>query len=103
MKNTNFAKSHLLTNEVDVDLNVLGTAMVDQAGSHLDGADIVAVDHGSHLQRDMEFLKELAQPATFGDHMSDNPVLGLHTELGHRGLPFGRPRHQAVSEEDAEA
>jgi len=28
---------------------VLGTAMVDQAGSHLDGADIVAVDHGSHL------------------------------------------------------
>ena len=49
MKNTNFVESHLLADEVDVDLNVLGTAMVDQAGSHLDGADIVAVDHGSYL------------------------------------------------------
>ena len=103
MKNTNFAESHLLANEVDVDLNVLGTAVVDQVGSHVDGADVVAVDHGSHLQRDMEFLNELAQPATFGDHMSDSPVLSLRTGPGHRGLPFGRPGHQAVSEEDAEA
>jgi len=29
MKNTNFAESHLLADEVDVDLNVLGTAVVD--------------------------------------------------------------------------
>ena len=103
MKNTNFAESHLLANEVDVDLNVLGTAVVDRVGSHVDGADIVAVDHGSHLQRDMKFLKELAQPATLGDHMSNSPVLGLRTGPGHRGLSFGRPGHQAVSKEDAEA
>ena len=29
MKNTNFAESHLLADEVDVGLNVLGTAVVD--------------------------------------------------------------------------
>ena len=103
MKNTNFAESHLLADEVDVDLNVLGTAVVNRVGSHVDGADIVAVDHGSYLQRDMEFLKELAQPTTFGDHMSNSPVLGLRTGPGHRGLPFGRPRHQDISEEDVEA
>ena len=103
MKNTNFAESHLLANEVDVDLNVLGPAVVDRVGSHVDSADIIAVDHGSHLQRNMKFLKELAQPATLGDHMSNSPVLGLRTGPGHRGLPFGRPGHQAVSEEDAKA
>ena len=49
MKKMKFAESRLLTNEVYVDLNVLGTAVVDRVGSHVDGAYIVAVDHGSHL------------------------------------------------------
>ena len=89
MKNTNFAESHLLANEVDVDLNVLGPAVVDRVGSHVDSAHIIAVDHGSHLQRNMKFLKELAQLATLGDHMSNSPVLGLRTGPGHRGLSFG--------------
>ena len=102
MKNTNFAESHLLANEVDVDLNVLGTTVVDRIGSHVDGADVVAVDHGSHLQRDMKFLKELAQSATLGDNMSNSPVLGLRTGPGYRGLPFGRPGHQVVFQEDTE-
>ena len=45
MKNTNFAESHLLANEVDVDLNVLGTAVVDRIGSHVDGADEIGRAH----------------------------------------------------------
>ena len=89
MKNTDFTQGHLLADEVDVDLNVLGTAVVDRVGSHVDSANVVAVDHGSHLQRNMKFLKELAQLATLGDHMSNSPVLGLRTGPGHRGLSFG--------------
>ena len=76
MKNTNFAKSHLLTDEVDVDLDVLGTTVVDRVGCHVDSADIIAVDDCSNLQRNMEFLKKLPQPATLGDDVSNRPVLG---------------------------
>ena len=103
MNNTDFAQGHLLMDEVDVDLNVLGTVVMNWVGCHVDSVDVVAIDHGSYLQRDMKFLKELAQPATLGDHMSNIPVLGLRTGLGHRGLSLGRPGHQAVAKEDAEA
>ena len=102
MKNMNFAKSHLLADEVDVDLDVLGTTVVDRVGCHVDSADVVAVDDCSNLQRDMEFLKKLPQPAALGDDVSNRPVLGLRTEPGYRGLPFGRPGHQVVSQEDTE-
>ena len=103
MKNTNFAKSHLLADEVDVDLDVLGTTVVDRVGCHVDSANIVAVDNCSNLQRDVELLKKLPQPAALGDNVSNRPVLGLRTGPGYRGLSFGRPGHQAVSQKDTEA
>ena len=56
MKNTNFAKSHLLADEVDVDLDVLGTAVVDRVGCHVDSADVVVVDDSGDPQRNMQFL-----------------------------------------------
>ena len=97
MKNTNFAESHLLVNEVYIDLNVLGTTVVDRVGCHVDSANIVAVNNYSNLQRDVEILKKLPQPAALGDNVSNRPVLGLRIGPGYRGLPFGRPRHQIVS------
>ena len=89
MKNTNFAQSHLLADKVDADLDVLGTTVVDRAGCHVDSANIVAVDNCSNLQRDVELLKKLPQPAALGDDVSNRPVLGLRTRPGYRGLPFG--------------
>ena len=68
-----------------------------RVGSHVDSADIVAVDDCSNLQRNMEFLKKLPQPATLGDDVSNRPVLGLRTRPGYHGLPFGGPGHQVVS------
>jgi len=69
MEDTNFSKSHLLADEVDVDLDVLGTTVVDRVGCHVDSADVVAVDDCSNLQRDMEFLKKLPQLAALGDDL----------------------------------
>ena len=88
MKNTNFAKSHLLADEVDVDLDVLGTMVVDCVGCHVDSANIVAVDNCGNLQRNVELLKKLPQPAALGDNMSNRSVLGLRTRPGHFGLLF---------------
>jgi hypothetical protein len=79
MENSNLAESHLLTDEVDVNLDVLGTAMVDRVGCHVNSADVVTVNDCGDLQRNMKFLKELLKLTTFCDHMSNNPVLGLRT------------------------
>jgi len=102
MKNTNFAKSYLLADEVDVDLDVLGATVVDRVGCHVDSANIVAVDNCGNLQRNVELLKKLPQPEALGNNVSNYLVLSLRTGPGYRGLPFGRPGHQVVSQEDIE-
>ena len=79
MENTNLAESHLLTDEVDVNLDVLGTVVVDRVGCHVDNADVVTVNDCGDLQRNMKFLKELSKPTTLCDHMSNSPVLGFRT------------------------
>ena len=89
MKNTNFAKSYLLADEVDVDLDVLGMTMVDRVGCHVDNANIVAVDNCGNLQRNVELLKNLPQLAALGDNVSNRPILGLRIGPGYRDLPFG--------------
>jgi hypothetical protein len=103
MESANLTESHLLTDEMDVDLNVLGSAVVDRVCCHIDSADVVTVDNSGDLQGNMKFPKKLSKPTTLCDHMSNSPVLGLRTGPGHCGLSFGRPGHQAVPEEDAEA
>jgi hypothetical protein len=45
MENANLAKRDLLANEVNVDLDVLRTSMVDWIGGHVDRTNVVAVDH----------------------------------------------------------
>jgi hypothetical protein len=67
---------------------VLGAAVVDRVGCHVDSADVVTVDNCGNLQGNMKFLKELTKPTSLGNHVSNSPVLGLRTGPGHRGLPF---------------
>ena len=44
MENTNLSQNNFLAYEVDVDLNMLGTTMMDGVGGHIDSTNIVAVD-----------------------------------------------------------
>ena len=42
MEDANLSHGHLLANEVDVDLDMLGATVVDGISSHVNGANIVA-------------------------------------------------------------
>jgi hypothetical protein len=57
MENPNLTKGHLFANEVNVDLDVLRSLVVDGVGRHVDGADIVAEDNGGGGQLDVELLE----------------------------------------------
>ena len=89
VEDANLPQGHLLANEVDVDLDMLGATVLDRISSHVDGANIVAVDHCSQGNRDVKFLKELPHPATFGYNMGNSPIFGLYARVGDRGLAFG--------------
>ena len=59
MENANLSQSNLLADEVDVDLDMLGTTMMDGVGSHIDTAGIVAVDDRRQGNQDVQLLEEL--------------------------------------------
>jgi hypothetical protein len=47
MQNTNFTKRDLLTDEVNVDLDVLGLAVMSRVSCHVNSTDVVIEDnHG---------------------------------------------------------
>ena len=98
MKNPNLSQGDLLTDEVNVNLNVLRATMMNGVGYHVDSADIVVVDNRRRSNGNMELLQELAQPATLGHHMSNSIVLWFCTGAGDRGLTLGGPRNQIVTE-----
>ena len=57
MEHPDLSQSHLVTDEVNVDLNVLRSLVVDGVGCHVDGADVVAEDNGGGGQLNMELLE----------------------------------------------
>jgi len=89
VEDANLPQGHLLANEVDVDLDMLGATVVDRISSHVDGENVVAVDDYSQGNRDVKFLKELPHPAAFGDDMCNSPVFSLSPGVGDHGLAFG--------------
>ena len=100
MKDPNLAQGDLLTDEVDINLNVLRASVINWIGCHVDNADIVTVDNHRRSNGNIELLQELAQPATLGHHMSNSTVLCFGTGAGDRGLTLGGPRNQIVAEVD---
>ena len=51
MKNSNVTNSHLFPNKVNVQLDMLGAAMMNRVGGEVDRGDIVAVDHSGLRNR----------------------------------------------------
>jgi hypothetical protein len=47
----NFTKRDLLMNEVDVDLDVLGPAVMNGVGCHVDSTDVVTEDNRGRGKR----------------------------------------------------
>ena len=88
MENTNFPQSNLLTDEVDVNLDMLRATMMDRVGGHIDRADVVTINKRRRSNGDVELLEKLSDLATLGDGVDDRPVLGLSTGVGDRSLPL---------------
>src|SRR4051812_3775507 len=95
------AKSHLIPNKMDIKLNVLGATMMNRVGEGVDGGDVVAVDDRGLLNRTRELVKKLTKPGALSNNVSHSAVLSLGARPRDGGLPFGRPRHQGWSKEDA--
>lgn len=103
MEDAHFTKRHLLSNKVDVQLDVFSAMMMDGVRRHVYSADVVAINDGGGGDRLMKLRKQLAHPTALSDGMSDSPVLSFHAGAGDGRLSLEGPRDEIIPEVDAVA
>ena len=91
MKNANITCCHTISNEVKINLDVLGALMLDGVGSHVHRADVVTVYQNCTTKGSVELMKKLSQPGRLGDCIGDGAILGFGAGSGDCILPLGGP------------
>jgi hypothetical protein len=78
-------------NKMDVELDVLGPAMVNWIGGEVDSRNVVAVHNGGLVDGTGELKKELSKPRALSDGVGHGAILSLGARTRDCGLPLGRP------------
>lgn len=94
---------HLFPDEVDIQLHMFSTTMMNWILGQVNGGDVVTVHKRGFVELDVKFAEKVTEPTTFSSRVRHTTVLSLGTGARHDGLSFGGPRLQRVAEEDAEA
>ena len=79
MKNSKITNGNPLPDEVEINLNMLGSLMLNRVGGHVDNTDVVTVHQCSAAKRGVELQEELAQPCSFCNSISHSAVLSFST------------------------
>jgi len=99
MQNLQIADGYLFANEVMINLDMLGTLMLDWVGGHVDSTDIITIYQCSATERGMKLLKKLAQPRCLCNTISNCTVLCFGTGSGHGVLTLRGPGDEIVTKE----
>jgi hypothetical protein len=92
------AERHTITHEVQVNLHMLRSLVLNRVGGHIHGTHILSQIHnGSSRWWMMEFLQELAKPTRLGYVVCNNAIFSLRTRAGDRRLSLGRLGDQIVT------
>jgi hypothetical protein len=89
----------MFPDEVEVDLDMLATLVLNGVDGEVDDADVVTVDESALWQWSMEFLEELPEPRSFGHTVGHDMILSLIARAGDDVLAFGGSGDKVVAEE----
>jgi hypothetical protein len=81
MEDADLVDGDLLTNEVEINLNMLCALVLYGVGGEVDDVDVVIVDKRDPTKRIVKLLKQLAQPTGLSHAISNNAVLCLSTRV----------------------
>jgi hypothetical protein len=82
-------ESNLLTNKVDIQLNVLGATMMNRVDEEVDSQDVVSEEDGGLVNRTSKLIEELTKPSALSNCVGDGTILSLSTRPRDSGLSFG--------------
>ena len=91
MEDAHLAERHTLPDEVQVDLHMFCTLVLDRVRGEIRRTDVVTIDHSSTRRWATELVEKLAKPCSFRDTISNRAIFSLRTRSGHRGLSLGEP------------
>ena len=77
MQHTDLTHGNTIANEVETDLDVFHTLMLDGVRGHVDGADVVAEDDRRRRRWSMKLLEKLPKPTRLSHGVSHDAVLGF--------------------------
>jgi hypothetical protein len=102
MENPHITDNDTLSDEVEIELDMLRALMLYGVGGEVHGTDVVKVDKGAPSQRTVQLLEELTKPRRLGDAVSHSAVLNLGARAGDDRLPLQGPGDEAVAVEHGE-
>jgi hypothetical protein len=85
--------------EVEVNLDMLYTLVLNEVDGEVDGADIVIVDESALWQWSMELLEELPEPTSFSHAVGHDTILSLSAWSGKDVLALGGLGDELIVEE----
>jgi hypothetical protein len=100
MKNTNITKSHFVTDEVKVNLDMLGTLVLDGVWRHINNTDIVTIYQCGPAQGSVQLRAKLTNPSGFSNCICNSTILRLGTRAGDRILTLGWPGDEVVTKKN---
>jgi hypothetical protein len=79
MQDAEITNGNTLTDEVEVNLNMLRALMLNRVGGHVNGADVVTIYQCGTVKRSTKLLEELVQSCRFDDPVSHCAILSFST------------------------
>jgi len=98
MKNTNITNGDPFADEVEMNLDMLGSLMLNRVGGYVDGADVVTIHQRSSVRRGVELMQQLVQPCGLSDTISHGAILSLGAGSRDSVLTLGGPGDEVVTE-----
>jgi hypothetical protein len=98
MEDADLTDDDLFSDEVKINLHMLGALVLNGVVGEVHNTYVVAVDERTPRWRSLELQQQLSQPGGLGHTVGDGVVLGLCTGAGDDSLPLGRPGHQVVTQ-----
>jgi hypothetical protein len=88
MEDANLIDGDLFSDEVKINLHMLGALVLNGVAGEVNGTYVIAIDERTPRRRRLELQQQLAQPGGLGHTVGDDAVLGLRTGAGDDSLPL---------------
>jgi hypothetical protein len=97
VEDTNVPDGNALADKVKINLNILGTVVLNKVGEEVDGADVVTVDHSGPRQAAVQLHKQLTKPTRLSHAVGHGMVQCLSTRTRDDVLTLRGPGDEIVT------